>query len=157
MFQEELSDNTSLSFLPHVPLAFILAPSLFLSSPSSQGRGTPWPAHHGAGPETRAPGSLHGPQQHGLLPERTEPQGDPGAGGQLPAPGQVHVCHHHTGKGRVQKQLKENKYIYMCMCVWKQYIQFTVWYMTLYTRSCAYIYPQTHILALFWHIEYLTQ
>lgn len=63
-----------------------------------QGCGALWPPHHSAGPETRAPRRLHYTQQHRLLPERTEPQSDPGAGGQLPTKRQVHVRHHHQGK-----------------------------------------------------------
>lgn len=63
-----------------------------------QGGGALRPSHHGAGPEERTAGGVHRPQQHRLLPEQTQPQADPGSGGQLPAEGQVPVRHHHTGE-----------------------------------------------------------
>lgn len=63
-----------------------------------QGGGALRPSHHGAGPEERTAGGVHHPQQHRLLPEQTQPQADPGSGGQLPAEGQVPVRHHHTGE-----------------------------------------------------------
>lgn len=65
---------------------------------SSQGCGALRPPHHSAGPAKRTPGCLHHTQQHRLLPERTQPQSDPGPGRQLPAPRKVHVRHHHAGK-----------------------------------------------------------
>lgn len=93
-----LSLSTPQNFLPSNPLSVTPVAFLPLASPSSQGCGALRPPHQSAGPETRAPGCLHYTQQHRLFPEWTEPHSDPGAGRQLPAPGQVPVRHHHTGK-----------------------------------------------------------
>lgn len=68
----------------------------FFSSP--QGRRTLRQPHHSVRPAARAPGRLQHPQQHRLLPDRAGPSSYPGEGGQLPSPGQIHVCHHHQGK-----------------------------------------------------------
>lgn len=93
-----LSPVCAFSSSPGLVLIHLIAFSQSVLFSSFQGCGTLRPPDHGARPETRAPGFLHHTQQHRLLPERTEPQGDPGTGGQLPAPGQVHVRHHHSGK-----------------------------------------------------------
>lgn len=68
----------------------------------SQGCGAIRQSHHSVCPAPRAPGRLQHPQQHRLFPERAKPASYPGEGGQLPATGQVHVCHHHQGKGTLR-------------------------------------------------------
>lgn len=82
---------------------------IFSCSSPPQGCGTLRSSDYSAGAEARAPGRLHRPQQRRLLPEWAEPQSDPGAGGQFPAAGEIHVRHHHTGKRHRERERERKK------------------------------------------------
>lgn len=101
---------------------------IFSCSSPPQGCGTLRSSDYSAGAEARAPGRLHRPQQRRLLPEWAEPQSDPGAGGQFPAAGEIHVRHHHTGKRhRESERERERKGILMDEQMESKKNQKTLW------------------------------